>query len=810
MADTTISHYRILRKLGGGGMGVVYEAEDLKLGRHVALKFLPEELARDEQALERFQREARAASALNHPNICTIYEIDEQAGQHFIAMEFLEGQTLKHLIEGRPASPEQVVEYGIQLAEGLAAAHARGIIHRDIKPANIFVAQHGHVKVLDFGLAKLTPKVQPRGVATAVSTTAGISDEHLTSPGATVGTVAYMSPEQARGEELDPRTDLFSLGAVLYEMATGRHPFSGNTSAVIFDNILHKSPVSPVRLNPDLPPELERIIHKAVEKDRELRYQTATELAADLKRLKRDTSSARVAVAGDDTFGWAARRRRRLGIVAAASVLVIALIAAGLWLLRNRGGEPSINSIAVLPFTNASHDPNTDYLSDGITEGVINSLTRIPKLRVIARSTAFRYKGRDDDPQKVGNDLKVGAVLTGTLAQHGDRVQIQADLIDVAGGAQLWGEQYNRPLADVFALQQDIARDISEKLRLRLGQQQQIQLGQGSTQNPEAYQLYLQGRFFWNRRNSESLKRSIDYFQQALQKDPTYALAWVGLADAYYVAPGYGGVTPAEAYPKAREAAERALQLDDSLAEAHTSMAEVKAVGGDYAAAEREFKRAIEINPGYANAHYFYGFTCLVPMGRLEEAIAELKKALELDPMSLIINANLGQTYFISRQYDLAEKQLRRTEEMDPNFGTPHNRLAELYEHNGAYEKAMEEMQQVPKGTPQNPDMGSERLQMMRRAVAGEGAKGYWRMKLEFYKQDVKRRYIAPADIAIAYAHNGDLEAAFKWLEKGTNEHDEETTWMNANPRFDIFRSDPRWKELVRRVGVTPVEIHGN
>jgi serine/threonine protein kinase/Tfp pilus assembly protein PilF len=780
MIGQTISHYRIVEQLGAGGMGVVFKAQDSRLERAVALKFLPEKLAQQPQALERFRREARAASTLNHPGICTIYDIGEQDGRTFIAMEFIDGETLRSHIHSKPLPLEELLELGIQIAEALEAAHAEGIIHRDIKPGNIFVTKRGRAKVLDFGLAKLVPK----GIVSANADSEEESSDSNSIVGIISGTPSYMSPEQVRGDGLDPRTDIFSFGLLLYEMATGRQAFSGATGGVVIEAVLTRPPIPVRSINPAIPPRLEEIIDKTMHKDRSKRYQHAADILAELQRLKREIDSgARAGEAGSESATISNAGRLSL---------------TGKLKSRTSAGPKIIDSLAVLPFENASHDPENEYLSDGITGSLINNLATVPKLRVMAQSTVFRFKGREIDPQAIGRDLNVRAVLTGRVTQSGGSLRVGAEMVDVATGSQLWGAQYDRKPGDIFVIQDEISNEISGKLRLQLSRAQKKRLTRRHTEDAEAYRIYLKGRHHWNRWTEEGFYKAIEYFQQAIDKDPAYALAYAGLADCYVLLGWNSYLPPKDAFPKGKAAALTALQFDPNLSEAHTPLAAVLWLHDwQWQEAQKEFKRSLELNPTYPTANHWYA-EYVMTMGRQVEAIAQMKKSQTLDPLSLIINVAIGWANYMARRYDEAREQLLQTIELDPNYAVTYWILGLLYRATGRYELSITEGEKGVSVSGDSPPM--------RAALAHSyGKAGKTKEALQILDDLTKlaqHKYVAAHFFAGIHIGLGENDRALEYLEKAYEEHSHWLIYLHIDPSMDDLRNDSRFQDLLRRVGL--------
>jgi serine/threonine protein kinase/Tfp pilus assembly protein PilF len=766
MIGTTVSHYRILDRLGSGGMGVVYRAEDVNLGRHVALKFLPEPLAKDAHALERFRREARIASALNHPNICTIYEIDRFEGQPFIAMELLEGQPLNRVMASRSLSLDEMLDLAIQMADALEAAHARGIVHRDIKPGNVFVTDRGQAKILDFGLAK-PASYRSEAIGSSEDTSTGL----LTSPGVALGTVAYMSPEQARGEELDPRSDIFAFGAVLYEMATGRVCFHGSTAALIFDAILNREPVPLSRLNPALPQQLAAIVFKALAKDPDGRYAGIAEMLADLRLLRTDPASLRSPARTQKVPTTLSRPRSR--------------------------GSGGVLRIAVLPFVDASKDPETEYLSDGLTESLIDNLSQTPGLRVMSRTSVFRYKGRDIDPETVGRELNVGAVLVGALRAHGGDLSIDVELINARDNSRKWGAKYRRGLSEILGLQEEIAREITDKLRLSLGGRRRRTAAKRTTANAEAYQLYLKGRYHWNKRTEEGLRRGIAYFHDALEKDERYARAYAGIADCYAMLGFNSMASPRDVLPKAKAAALKALEIDPELAEAHTSIGIAKLIHDlDWDGAKREFERAIELNPGYAVAHQWNGLRCCA-LGLDEEAWNSAQRALELDPLSLSINITTALSFYFARQFERAIEYCKQTMDLQPGFHQAHFVRGVVHLAMKEYEESIEVFRQGVEFSARNPAL----LAYLGLAYAMAGNPEAARDELEKLLSRAGKGHVPPLHVAMIHLGLQDLDSTFEWLDRAFDDRSVWLIFLRRSPIFDVLRGDPRFESLLRRVG---------
>jgi serine/threonine protein kinase/TolB-like protein/Tfp pilus assembly protein PilF len=820
----SISHYKVLSLLGRGGMGEVYLAEDTRLGRKVALKLLPDEFANDAQRLARFRQEARAASALSHPNIVTIHEIGEADSLHFMTTEFVDGQSVRQYAAKRTIELTTALDIAVQVASALAAAHDVGVVHRDIKPDNIMIRPDRLVKVLDFGLAKLAEGSDP-APATEASTKLMVNTE----PGVVMGTANYMSPEQARGAEVDGRTDIWSLGVILYEMISGRIPFEGDTPAEVLSRILQKDPKPLARYAPEAPEELERIVTKSLAKDREGRYQTIKDLLIDLQTLRRQLelkAELERTVQPDEPETTAAQqkvtlaatrqqtvpatssaeyivgevKRHKTGVLIALAVVITAAV--GIYVYNSRAGR-QINSLAVLPLINGTGDPNSDYLAEGITESLIDSLSQLPNLRVNSLNSVLRYQGREADAQTVGRELGVDAVVTGRIMHRDDGLVVSVEMVDVRDNSRIWGKRYDRKLSELLAVQNEISHEVLAKLRLRLTGEQEKRATKRYTENTEAYQLYLRGRYHWNRRAIDDIWKGLENFQRAIKLDPNFALAYSGLADSYmamilggpFGQPKRPPMPLAEARQKWGPAARRAVELDPDLAEAHTSLGMgLEWLEWDFAGAEREYKRGIELNPDYPTGHQRYG-VFLVLSGRSDEGLRELKRALELDPASLPINADLG-SYLCGTlgQTDEGLEQLKKTVELAPNWPRIHALLSNCYAERGMWNEAVQEMVSIgaPGFVP--------RIRML--AATGKRDEAF-RIIAEM-KEQSKQQYVSPLAFANVYATLGEKEQAFEYLEKAYAERFPFLRGVKVGRPWDSLRSDPRFTDLLKRIGLTP------
>jgi serine/threonine-protein kinase len=782
-AGTRLGPYEILSALGAGGMGEVYRARDPRLDREVALKVLPSAFADDRDLIARFDREARAASALNHPNIITIYESGQADGVSYIAMELVDGWTLAEMLARGPLEPARVLEVGAQIADGLAKAHAAGIVHRDLKPANVMVSRDGFVKLLDFGIARRAPLTEDGKAVVPVS--------RATEPGTVFGTVGYMSPEQATGRTVDFRSDQFSFGAILYEMVTGRRAFERASPVETLLAILKEEPEPASAIRPSTPPRLSSLISRCLAKDPVDRYASTPDIARDLKAL----GGLPFTPSGPAPASAPARRRpTRAGLVT-LGVLVLAAAA----LLLTRSETRPIDSLAVLPFETPPSDPEAEYLGQGIADDLIQNLSRLPNLRVIARSSVSRYKGQPVDPKRIGNELGVRAVLTGSVAQRGDHLVVSAELVDARRNAHLWGERYDRALADILGLQHEIAESVSAELRPARVESPGAKAGRHSTADPVAYRSYLKGRYHWNKRTEADSRRAIAYFQEAIDRDPSYAAAYDGLSDSWLSLGWYGYVAPRDAYARAKAAVDRAVALDEASAEAHASLGGIAIwFDWDWQVAEREFARMLELSPTYATGRHWHA-DLLSIRGRHDEAIAESRKALELDPLSLIINTWLGRRYYFARRYDEAARECRKALDLDPAFSPAHWQLGSVLLQQGKVPEALAELETATRLSAENPRYLAYLGNARGKAGNAAGARGALG---QLNALEAGGRPVSGLDRAIVFAGLGETDRALEGVEKALDDRPSLMPYLGIDPLWDGLRASPRFQAVLTKLGV--------
>jgi serine/threonine protein kinase/Flp pilus assembly protein TadD len=834
-AGTHLGRYEIRSKLGEGGMGEVYLAEDTRLHRKVALKILPIDLGSNKDRLRRFEQEATAAAALNHPNIAHIYEIGEHDGSNFIVMEFIDGQTLREKIHREHTELRKLLRFLQHAAEGLAKAHAVGIVHRDLKPDNIMITRDSHAKILDFGLAKLIER-PPMSASDSSEVATAVMQQHSL-PGTVMGTVGYMSPEQAQGKtnEIDQRSDIFSFGCILFEAATGKKPFEGESVIKSLHMVVYEPAPPLADLNPSAPPELQRIVRRCLAKDPDERFQSIKEVAIELKELRRDlegagldttvpppTSTAALSTHSGSTAQSTADRsgsipptvssaeylvsglrKHKVAAGVALAMLLVLISGGGYWLFKNRGsvagGTGTINSIAVLPFQNKSADADTDYLSDGLAESLIFRLSQLPGLKVSPTSSVMRYKGKETDVGKIANELGVDAVMTGRLVKRGDSLNITVELVDTKNNKSLWGEQYERKMSELLTTQREIAAEITNRLQLKLSGESEQKLAKKYTDSNEAYQLYMKGLFHFANRTKDDVQKAIGYFQQATRLDPNFALAYVGISQSYSMMPSYSYLSPKEAFPQAKAAAQKALAIDPSLADAHGALATIfAAYDWNWVEAEREFKRAIELNPNVADIHYRYGLIYLIPAGRMDEAIREIKRALELEPLSIAMNANLAGAYMYARQNDLALAQARKTFDLEPSHITARVWLANVYESLGMYNEAIALSEESQK----NHMSDQYFLFYAGYAYAKTGRREKAEAAVAKLRDLEKTEPVDPYLLATLYVGLGDKDKAFVELEKSFNDRGYYVPLLRVDPLMDPLRDDPRFADLIKRIGL--------